>query len=65
MMCDQLLNGDGASRVHGGGFAGTVQVYVPINLIKDFTQKAKEVFGEDSVTPLTIRGVSTCRVDNF
>ncbi len=65
MMCDELLGSDGAARVHGGGFAGTVQVYVPISQASQFTIKAQEVFGEGSVTPLTVRGVSTCQVDNF
>ncbi|NCB02899.1 MAG: galactokinase, partial [Spirochaetia bacterium] len=65
MMCDQLLSSDGAARVHGGGFAGTVQVYVPVALSSKFTEKARDVFGEDSVTLLTIRSVPTCRVDNF
>ena len=65
MMCDQLLGSDGAARVHGGGFAGTVQVYVPLALCDIFTQKAKSVFGDDSVTPLVVRGVPTCQVDTF
>ncbi len=62
-MCEQLLGGDGAARVHGGGFAGTVQVYVPLALKDLFTKKVEQIFGEHSVTQLTIRADSTCRVD--
>ncbi len=62
-MCSQFLGGDGAFRVHGGGFAGTVQVYVPLNLVHSFTQKVEGIFGDSSVTPLRIRSLPTTRVD--
>lgn len=65
MMCDEILQQEGAARVHGGGFAGTVQVYVPLSLTDEFTQKARSLFGDDSVTALSIRGVPTCQVDTF
>ncbi|MBN2858774.1 MAG: galactokinase [Sphaerochaetaceae bacterium] len=62
-MCSHLLGGDGAFRVHGGGFAGTIQVYVPLSLVSDFTGKIEEIFGTGSVTPLTVRALPTTRVD--
>lgn len=65
MMCDQILHQEGAARVHGGGFAGTVQAYVPLSLVDKFTQQARSLFGEDCVTSLSIRGVPTCQVDIF
>ena len=65
MMCEQLLKSDGAARIHGGGFAGTVQVYVPVSLVSQFVNKIQQVFGPSSVTPLTIRKVSTTRFDIF
>jgi galactokinase len=64
-MCEQLLERDGAARVHGGGFAGTVQVYVPLTLKELFTKRVEQVFGEGSVTELTIRPIPTCRVDKW
>ena len=46
---------DTVCRVHGGGFAGTVQVFVPHKKSADFVETMKRVFGEDSVTKLFIR----------
>jgi len=45
----------GACRVHGGGFAGTIQVYIPIDAIDIFRRDIEEVFGTGSVTILRIR----------
>ena len=56
-MCDQLLQGRGAFRVHGGGFAGTVQAFVPMELLKDFKAKIEAVLGEGSCHVLSIRPV--------
>ena len=46
---------NGACRVHGGGFAGTIQVYIPRDSISAYRACMETVFGEDSVTPLRIR----------
>ena len=54
-MCDQLLQGRGAYRVHGGGFAGTVQAFVPMELLKDYKAKIEAVLGEGSCHVLSIR----------
>jgi len=45
----------GACRVHGGGFAGTIQVYVPIDAMAAYRAFVETVFGSGSVTPLRIR----------
>ena len=45
----------GAARVHGGGFAGTIQVYVPIGEWQAFLTAMEEIFGGGSVTRLRIR----------
>ncbi|MFV0420912.1 galactokinase [Oleidesulfovibrio sp.] len=50
-----LLCGKGAWRVHGGGFAGTIQVYVPIEDISRYTAQMEAVFGAGSVIKLSIR----------
>lgn len=47
----------GACRVHGGGFAGTIQVYIPLDLIKAYRENIEAVFGEGSVTTLRIRSI--------
>ena len=46
---------NGACRVHGGGFAGTIQVYIPRDSISAYRACMEAVFGEGSVTPLRIR----------
>ena len=54
-MCDTLLAGRGAFRVHGGGFAGTVQAFVPTDMLDGFMQGIEAVFGKDSCHVLSIR----------
>jgi len=47
----------GACRVHGGGFAGTIQAYVPLDVMGDYYLFIEKVFGTGAVTELRIRGV--------
>ncbi len=47
--------GEGACRVHGGGFAGTILTFLPANTIKKYTLLMENVFGENAVTTLHIR----------
>lgn len=54
-MCEYLLKGKGAWRVHGGGFAGTVQAFVPVDMLDDFCEKIEEVFSKGSCHVLSIR----------
>ncbi len=56
-MCDKLLAGKGAYRVHGGGFAGTVQAFVPVELLQEFQAGIEAVLGERSCHVLSIRPV--------
>ncbi len=53
----QFLDGKGACRVHGGGFAGTIQCYIPNDRIEDYSEMIESVFGKDSFVPLKIRSV--------
>ena len=50
-----ILSGKGAWRVHGGGFAGTIQAFVPNDLIKEYTDAMKSIFGDDACYVLSIR----------
>lgn len=52
---EQLLLGKGAWRVHGGGFAGTIQAFVPNALVTEYTDAMKSIFGDDSCYVLSIR----------
>ena len=54
-LCDTVLNGKGAFRVHGGGFAGTVQAFVPLDMLDAFKKSIKENLGEGSCHVLNVR----------
>lgn len=56
-LCDELLDGAGAFRVHGGGFAGTCQAFVPESKIEAFTQRMEQLLGAGSCHVLNIRPV--------
>lgn len=54
-MCEYLLAGKGAWRVHGGGFAGTIQAFVPVDMLSDFCEKIEAVFSKGSCYVLSVR----------
>lgn len=54
-LCDELLGSQGAYRVHGGGFAGTVQAFVPYEQLKEFKTRIEAVTGTGSCHVLSIR----------
>lgn len=54
-LCDTLLHGQGAFRVHGGGFAGTVQAFVPLDMLDSFKEGMERVLGEGKCHVLSIR----------
>lgn len=58
----ELLYGKGAWRVHGGGFAGTVQAFVPNDMLDTYKRTIESVFGEGSCHVLIIRPVGGTRV---
>ena len=49
------LNGKGAVRVHGGGFAGTAQAFVPVEMLADFKAHMEAILGEGRCHVLSIR----------
>lgn len=61
-LCDTLLNGRGAYRVHGGGFAGTVQAFVPVDMLDTFRQGIERVLGQGSCHVLSIRPVGGTQI---
>ena len=54
-LCEHYLNGRGAYRVHGGGFAGTVQAFVPVDLLDAFRAGIDGALGEGACHVLSIR----------
>ena len=61
-LCEKLLGGRGACRVHGGGFAGTIQAFVPMDLLDTFKKEMERVLGDGSCHVLTIRPVGGKRL---
>ena len=59
---EKLLNGKGAWRVHGGGFAGTIQAFVPNDMLDAYKETINRVFGDGSCHVLIIRPVGGARV---
>ena len=54
-LSDLFLGEDGVSRVHGGGFAGTIQAFVRNDAVAGYQQKMDDVFGKGSCSVLKIR----------
>lgn len=54
-LCEKFLQGRGACRVHGGGFAGTVQAFVPKDILEEFRLGLDGVLGQGSCHVLSIR----------
>lgn len=54
---EYALGGRGAVRVHGGGFAGTIQAFVPLDMLSDFRRQVEAALGENRCHVLSIRPV--------
>ena len=59
-LCEKLLGGRGAYRVHGGGFAGTVQAYVPAEDAESFRIGIDRVLGDGACQFVHIRTCGAC-----
>ena len=57
-----LSDKDGAFRVHGGGFAGTIQAFVKNDNLDSFVSEMNTIFGEDAVMVLNIRPLGAVRL---
>ncbi|OQB25420.1 MAG: Galactokinase [Firmicutes bacterium ADurb.Bin182] len=58
----KILEGRGAWRVHGGGFAGTIIALVPLNLLEAYQSEMGKAFGPGSCKSLNIRGSGAARI---
>ena len=61
-LTEELLKGKGAYRVHGGGFAGTIQAFVPVCETERYVSSMKKVFGENSCYILKVRSHGGCEI---
>ncbi len=58
-----VLGSEGAWRVHGGGFAGTIQAFVPTNLIDKYVETLEHTFGKGKCHKLFIRPQGSIKVE--
>lgn len=59
-MAEQILGGEGVVRVHGGGFAGTIQAYVPVDMVEAFRDGMDAFLYEGACRVTSIRPVGGC-----
>ena len=64
-LAERLLEGRGAVRVHGGGFAGTAQAFVPLEILEKFRAGIESALGAGSCHVVTIRPVGGVRLDEM
>lgn len=62
MVSEKILGEKGAFRVHGGGFAGTIQAFVPDDLVQAYQEAMESLFGEGCSYILDIRSVGGYKV---
>jgi galactokinase len=62
IVSENLLKGRGAWRVHGGGFAGTIQAFVPNDVLENYVIEMNKIFGESACHELMIRPVGGTRL---
>jgi galactokinase len=53
----------GACRVHGGGFAGTIQAYIPLESLAPYRTLMEGVFGAGALTQLSIRPLGAAELE--
>jgi galactokinase len=62
-LSELVLKGSGAWRVHGGGFGGTIQAFVPQNKLDEYVKTLEHVYGEGSCHKLFIRNQESVKLD--
>lgn len=62
-LSEMILKGKGAWRVHGGGFGGTIQAFVPQELLDKYVETLEHVYGKGSCHKLFIRAKGSIKLD--
>jgi galactokinase len=62
-LSELVLKGSGAWRVHGGGFGGTIQAFVPQDKLDEYVKTLEHVYGEGSCHKLFIRNQGSVKLD--
>ena len=63
VLSEMVLQNQGAWRVHGGGFAGTIQAFVPAHKVELYCQSLEHVFGKGACHKLSIRPQGAIMLD--
>ena len=61
-LCERILEGRGAVRVHGGGFGGTAQAFVPLDMLDTFKTATEAALGQDCCHVVMIRPAGGVRL---
>lgn len=62
-LAEQMISSfGGACRVHGGGFAGTIQAFIPVDKTAEFAEKMNGVFGDGATHILSVRKNGACKI---
>ena len=61
-MSEMILKDHGVCRVHGGGFAGTIQAFVGNSYVETYKEEIEKVFGKGSCHILKVRKLGGCKV---
>lgn len=62
-LSEMVLKGNGAWRVHGGGFGGTIQAFVPADKLDEYVNTLEHVYGKGSCHKLFIRAKGSVKLD--
>ena len=61
-LCERILEGRGAVRVHGGGFGGTAQAFVPLDMLDRFRDRVEASLGRGCCHVVRIRPAGGIRL---
>ncbi len=61
-LTETFLDGKGSYRVHGGGFAGTIQAFVPNDMLCEYVEKMESIFGKGNCHKLFIRPYGAIKI---
>jgi galactokinase len=62
-LSELVLKGSGAWRVHGGGFGGTIQAFVPGHKLNEYVETLEHVYGKGACHKLFIRSIGSVKLD--
>lgn len=63
-LSEEFINqiGEGACRIHGGGFEGTIQVMIPAKFVQEYSKYINNICNDFKVYDINIRQIGTARI---